>query len=347
MNYKTEKISIALCSYNGAKYISDQLESIALQTQLPDELVICDDSSTDDTISIIKSFQSKASFPIILKSNQNNIGSTKNFEKAISLCTGDIILLSDQDDLWHTNKINHILDVFKNNSKVGLVFSDGEVVDESLHPLGYSLWEARKLSHKDQLKIKKGDFLKVLFQHYDHIVTGATMGFRSDYKKLILPIDAEWVHDAWIAFLIAAVSGVDVVAENLIKYRQHTCQQIGMKQITLKSQLSAIAIGDRSGYEHQLRRYKATYQRLISHAGEYLDQNKLAHIEQKLQLIHFRSNMPKRKIERIPPVLKELMRLSYHRCAKGFLSAFRDIMFLLLFHALVIYEAFTLQSLGV
>lgn len=89
-------ISIALCSYNGESYIKEQLESIANQSLLPYEMVICDDNSKDKTIKIIKSFANKVFFKVRLFENKFNLGTTKNFEKAIGLCGGDIIVLSDQ-----------------------------------------------------------------------------------------------------------------------------------------------------------------------------------------------------------------------------------------------------------
>src|SRR4030095_14430308 len=87
-------VSIALCSYNGERYLQEQLDSIAGQSRLPDELVVCDDRSLDETAEIIRAFASKVPFPVRLTINERNLGSTKNFEKAISLCRGDIILLS-------------------------------------------------------------------------------------------------------------------------------------------------------------------------------------------------------------------------------------------------------------
>jgi len=92
-------ISIALCTYNGEAYLSDQLASIVKQTQQPDELIACDDGSTDNTLQILDQFSGEAPFPVRVYLNQQRLGPTKNFEKAISLCSGDFIFLSDQDDV--------------------------------------------------------------------------------------------------------------------------------------------------------------------------------------------------------------------------------------------------------
>ena len=90
-----QRISVAMCTYNGGRYLQEQLESIALQSRLPMELVVCDDQSTDDTISILKRFQSEAPFTVKVVRNSQRLGSTQNFDQAIGLARGDLIAL------WH------------------------------------------------------------------------------------------------------------------------------------------------------------------------------------------------------------------------------------------------------
>src|SRR5437868_6261824 len=116
------KISVALCTYNGEKYLPDQLASYLKQERLPDELVICDDGSSDNTVEIIKRFATEAPFPVQLHVNENNLGSTKNFEKAFQLCQGEIITPSDQDDVWHEKKLLQLERAFKEHPQIGLVF---------------------------------------------------------------------------------------------------------------------------------------------------------------------------------------------------------------------------------
>ena len=101
-------ISVAMCTYNGEKYIQEQLESIIYQSVPPDEIVICDDCSNDATLEIVKDILNSYDGIVQLVSNKHNLGYRKNFEKAISLCHGDIIFLSDQDDVWSSNKIEII-----------------------------------------------------------------------------------------------------------------------------------------------------------------------------------------------------------------------------------------------
>ncbi|MBC7931137.1 MAG: glycosyltransferase, partial [Rubrivivax sp.] len=100
VNQSRTRLSIAMCTYDGGRYLAEQLASIAAQTRAPDELVVCDDRSRDETTSIVRRFAETAPFPVRLYVNEQNLGSTRNFEKAIGLCEGELIALSDQDDVW-------------------------------------------------------------------------------------------------------------------------------------------------------------------------------------------------------------------------------------------------------
>ena len=114
------KTSVALCTYNGQSFLSEQLNSILNQTHPVDEIIICDDCSTDQTIEIIKYFKDKFPNLIQLFENENSLGTIKNFEKAISLTKGDLIFLSDQDDIWFSSKVNEMVTFFDKNTKCKL-----------------------------------------------------------------------------------------------------------------------------------------------------------------------------------------------------------------------------------
>lgn len=125
-------ISVAMATFNGEKYILEQLESIARQTLLPGECVICDDGSTDATIELINNFKKKAPFEVRLYKNNNRLGLIKNFEKALGLCKGDIVFLSDQDDVWIPEKINIIKSKFI-NTDAKLIIHDCVPTDSNLN----------------------------------------------------------------------------------------------------------------------------------------------------------------------------------------------------------------------
>lgn len=132
------KISIALCTYNGAKYIAEQLESLARQTVGPFELVVCDDGSTDDTLKIIREFASRVPFEIRIFENEENLQFTGNFLKAASLCTGDYIAFCDQDDVWEVEKIGACISALEDR-KADLLIHEGRVIDGNGRPVGLKI----------------------------------------------------------------------------------------------------------------------------------------------------------------------------------------------------------------
>ena len=150
------KLSVALCTYNGEKFIAEQLESIARQTVLPDELIICDDRSADQTVQILHEFANKAPFPVSIYHNETTLGVIRNFEQAISLCKGEYIALADQDDVWLPEKIEKSLALIESaqaqyaGEEVPLlVHTDLKVVDQQLKVISESFMHAQKLHNED------------------------------------------------------------------------------------------------------------------------------------------------------------------------------------------------------
>jgi glycosyltransferase involved in cell wall biosynthesis len=219
-------ISVAMCTYNGSKFLAEQLNSIREQTKLPLELVICDDDSTDATPRIVHAFALDAPFPVRFFRNQATLGSTRNFEKAINLCTGQAIALCDQDDIWQPNKLERLAGVLDSEPQVGGVCSNAFLMDETSECFPDSLWERRNFTPRMQAAFQRNS-ARQLLQY--NAATGATFVFRSGFVKLVTPIPPDWVHDAWIALLVATQSRVQLVPEKLISYRIHPAQQIGVR----------------------------------------------------------------------------------------------------------------------
>ncbi|MBA3355844.1 MAG: glycosyltransferase family 2 protein [Pyrinomonadaceae bacterium] len=333
------KFSVAMCTYDGARFIQDQLDSIEKQTRIPDELVICDDKSSDDTRDIIKSFAIKAPFPVRLEANETNIGSTKSFEKAIKLCQGEIIALSDQDDVWHPDKLMSLESSLLSSPNAGLVFSDAEVVDEDLRPLGIRLWSFF-FSSKERQLFKSGQALDLLLEK--PVVTGATMAFRAEYKNLILPIPTgtQLIHDAWIALMIATVADLAFIGEPLVMYRQHPMQQTG-----LFAKADSIDRKDSASRQECFENLARSYLRETDLFGRVLKQlqsrsdvdrkKQIKTVEAKLACLnrmvaHYKAraaaNAGAKRLSRTALILKELLTFRYHLCSKGTLSAVRDLL---------------------
>lgn len=230
------RISIAMCTYNGARFLQEQLASIAAQQRLPDEMVVCDDGSTDTTLEILEKFSQTVSFPVRIVRNPVNLGSTKNFEQAMRLCTGDLIALSDQDDVWLPHKLAVQEAVFVENADVGGGFTDAELIDASSSPIGAELWSSILFTAKDQALFQRGGAVRVLLQR--NVVTGATLMFRASLLDEFLPIPECWVHDGWIAWMLILFSRIMPIEQPTMRYRLHDMQQTGVKQIALESELS-------------------------------------------------------------------------------------------------------------
>jgi glycosyltransferase involved in cell wall biosynthesis len=325
------KISIAMCTYNGAEFLPAQLQSILAQTRPPDEIVICDDGSTDGTRSMLEEFATESAIPINLHFNQQNLGSVKNFEQTIRLCTGDVIALSDQDDVWRSDKLQLFESVFNNSTSVGLVFSDAEIVDENLKPLNRRMWDGVGFdAHKRKL-IKTGRALEVLITGWT--VTGATMAFRSSFVKLSLPIPEgiAMIHDGWIALTIAAVADVVAIDEPLIQYRQHAQQQIGAParketDPELRGMQSIETAFRRRNSSTDLHKILETLEaRLLTHAGDFDTRKALSFVSDYAFHLSVRANLPQRRLNRVPSILRELLSLRYHEYANGFKSAAKDL----------------------
>jgi hypothetical protein len=322
-----------MCTYNGARHLREQLDSIAAQTRPPDELVICDDGSTDDTRQIITNFVGSAPFPVHFHINEQNLGSTKNFERAIGLCSGDYIALSDQDDVWLPGKLAQLEAEFDRAPNVGLIFTDAEVVDEDTRSAGYTLWEKLPFGSDERRRLRGGKAIDELLQ--GATVTGATMAFRARFKELVLPIpdDLAIIHDAWITILVAAVSKVLPYAAPLIRYRQHGGQQVGAleRKGTPPAQVFVPAsvrdaMQRQNPYAEALAVAHSVRRRLLDARDQFDSGQALARLEARIAHLETRSSLPGGRLRRTPRVLRELVTMRYHLYSKGFQSAIKDLL---------------------
>ena len=318
------KLSIAMCTYNGARYLSEQLESIALQSSLPQELVICDDGSTDGSIDIIKAFARNAPFKVFLNISSQHLGSTKNFERAIDTCSGEIIALSDQDDFWNPEKLRLIQSEFCKSSRIGLVFTDAEIVDDGLNSLGYRLWESVGFDKAKQSQAIKGSLFRVLLRR--NYVTGATLAFRSHFKKGILPIPEIFVHDAWIAIILSFLTDTAIIPEPLIRYRQHAGNQIGAIKIEFGKRFRECLRSDKFTYLNEADKYILVFKRFLEINNAANETSIITGLKAKINHLQSRAKIRIQPGLRFSLVVKELVNLRYHYFSDGWLSFGRDLL---------------------
>jgi len=225
------RVSVALCTYNGGKYISEQIESILNQTIKVDEIVICDDSSSDTTVEIINRFQSENK-NIFLHINETKLGIIKNFEKCIRITSGDIIFLSDQDDIWLPEKAELLIAALELKHHNLLVFSDGVLIDDTNEKLAgnQTLWG--KWGFTQEMQAAWRDNIRAFYDlsKNNNKITGATLAFKSRLKNYIFPFELplNYWHDAWLGLVAASRGGLVFVDKATILYRIHSEQQIGI-----------------------------------------------------------------------------------------------------------------------
>jgi glycosyltransferase involved in cell wall biosynthesis len=217
-------VSVAMCCYNMAAFVEEQLDSIARQTRLPDELVVCDDGSQDGSMDILRAFAAKAPFQVTVVQNEEQLGCNQNFEKAISLCRGDIIFLSDHDDVWRPHKIQLILDLMQDSS-VGAAFGNAAVVGADLAPLGFTLWDTCNFNPERRVRFAAGQQFPELIAN--NVIQGAAAAFRSSFRSSFRPIPPEWPHDYWIALIVSALSRIEFTEQLVLDYRQHGANLLG------------------------------------------------------------------------------------------------------------------------
>mgnify|MGYP000119510163 CR=1 FL=1 len=210
----TARVSVAIATYNGEKYLSEQLDSILIQTHTVDEVIVVDDCSSDDTQAILSQYVS--SYPQIkVVQNQSNLGVVKTFEKALLYCTNEFILLCDQDDVWLENKVEVLLNSIGNNL---LIHSDAQLVDGNLQLIAISL----SAKNKD---VTRSSFVELLLTNQ---VTGCTVMIRKELLKFALPMpDDTYMHDYHLTLVAAYFKRIGYVNHALTKYRQHGKNVVG------------------------------------------------------------------------------------------------------------------------
>lgn len=204
----TLPISVVLCSYNGSRFITEQVASILNQTYPVTELIISDDASTDDTVAVAEALAGNDKRIIIIR-NVQNLGFTANFEKALQKAKHDLIAIADQDDIWHEQKIERLLKQFTPSSP--LIYSDSVRFHTSppLHPVANK--KNRRIEGKDPKKI-------AMF----NTISGHAMIIRRFLLQDALPIPKGVYYDWWLALVAMCNGGVQFVPEILVFQRSHS-----------------------------------------------------------------------------------------------------------------------------
>lgn len=266
-----------MTTYNGEKYLREQLDSILNQTYSDFELIICDDCSKDNTRTILSDYAAKDS-RIKIFMNEENLGFKKNFEKAISLCSGEYIALSDQDDIWLENHLDVLVNILGNYD---IACGNAELIDSEGKNLNL------KLSDTDGLQfIPDGDNVLYRILCHSGCFQGASMLIKKSLLTKALPIPEDvFFHDAWFSACACCNNKINYTYETITQYRQHATQITSHKKETylrkIQYRFSSIVFKKKSRKSDRLRYINNLRQRfnLSSNISEILDNS------EKIQLL--------------------------------------------------------------
>lgn len=325
----TEKplISVAMCAYNGERFISEQLKSIQGQTRLPDELIICDDASLDSTVQIARQFAAKAPFPVKISVNGQRLGVVRNFEKAVKTCSGSIIFLSDQDDLWIPEKISRMEEALRKDRAASYVLCDAIVTDEKLSATLSSYYGEAGLSAAEKRSFGGSEQKNILIK-IGQSIAGCTMAFRAPLPGWVLPFPQEiknGYHDGWIALCLTLSSHYGIfLNEPLVKYRQH-CLQSSRGVRTGLSRFRKMRQTDENVLMEIEAFFSAALKRLVSLS--LIDDTTAVLLKEKVEHLKIRRMMRKNgRLKRMPFVLNEALSRKYEKFSLGWKSALRDLL---------------------
>lgn len=322
-------VSVALCTYNGERYLGQQLDSIFGQSVLPAEVVVSDDASRDGTLAVARAAHAEhlrrepgSAVALRIIENAAPLGVTANFEQAMRATTQPIILLSDQDDVWAHDRVERTLAAF-DRPDVLLVHSDARLVTADGAPLDYSLFESYGVDAPALQSLRDGSGFEYFLRR--NLVTGATAAVRRELLDAAVPFPPAWVHDEWLAVVAAERGGIVPLPDKLIDYRQHGSNQIGVPRPGIRTKLARITA---PGAERN-RRLLA---RAVSLAERYdgfstgARPDRAAAVAEKVEHERVRSGLGVHRLSRIGAVVREARTGRYRRFGGGLQDVVRDLL---------------------
>lgn len=317
------RIAVVLCTYNGARFLEPQLQSLLAQRRRPDQLVIVDDASSDHSWALLEAFRveaERAGIDVLLRRNPQNLGYVRNFESALALAAADLLFLCDQDDVWHPRKIERMAREFDARPDLCLLHTDARLVDETGGDLGCGLFEALEMTRGELASLHADAGFQVLLRR--NVVTGATAAFRSALFQRARPFPLEWVHDEWLAVVGAVAGGIDCLEDQLIDYRQHPGNEIGVRRRTAREKFSTRGSRRQHMRSVVLRLQTLTgYLHAVDMRAAYRED-----LDQRMRHARARADLPSRWPARLRWVIEEARSGRYARYSFGMRSVVADLL---------------------
>lgn len=321
------RVSVALGTHDGARYLREQLESILAQSHPVAEIVLSDDASGDGTVELAEQVVAErratdaATPELVVLRNPVALGVTGNFEQALRAASGDLVALSDQDDVWHPDRVSRAVAEFAGRPGLDLVAAEARLVDDAGVPLGSSLLETLGVDEKIRVRLGTDAAFGELLKR--NLLTGATMMVARDLVERAAPFPASWVHDEWLAIVASVGGGIGVVPEPVIDYRQHGANQIGVARLGAGGRLGRLREPRTERNAKLLARAKDLADRLPAIVGG--DDRVEAEVQAKLAHEQLRQGIPAARLRRIAPVWREWRTGAYGRYGRGAQDVLRDL----------------------
>jgi len=320
---------VAIITFNGLRYIAQQLDSILAQTRPVEHIVISDDGSTDGTVEFLEAWVKHCPIRVTLIRNEKQQGLIKNFEKAVSAVNADVVFSCDQDDIWIRQKVALLAEAFENRPEVTLVHTDAILVDAQGRDMKTTLLGELEVTEAEKRTIRTGDAFSVFCRR--NLVTGATAAFRRTLLQLALPLPASLYHDAWLASMAAATGTVCLMDISTIHYRQHGSNVVGVKKLDRLTKLRHFywTLRNKERYsatvDSNVSVRAAVYSRLSSSSAVAI--SSLALAKQALEFAEFRRALPENYVLRTGSVLRNAIEGQYAKFSyEPWLDAARDIL---------------------
>jgi glycosyltransferase involved in cell wall biosynthesis len=321
----SRSVSIAMATCNGAKYLCEQLESFLSQERKPDELVVTDDCSEDGTLAILERFTSRAPFTVRIVRNTQKLGFNRNFEKGITLCTGRVILCSDQDDVWLSPHVRRLVEPFEGDPQVGIVVSNSAYTDESLRPTGIDLFRAERFAGSYVARARGNPQFPAWVRH--HVIAGHGTAIHADLRSAALPFGHNWTYDQWLALISVAFLRGIIIDEPLTLHRMHGKQANANRKLTLLQSLSQTPALHVEHFDNEMVKWRELLERLERPHRLRLRGDVLTAVRARLQFLEHRRSIRRHGVvSRIWGTVRRLVIGDYHRYGRGWLTFARDMM---------------------
>lgn len=316
---------VALCVFNGARFLQAQLDSLSAQDERPQQIVVIDDGSSDGSWELLQSWAAAAAGQVRVERNANRMGVVRNFEKALSMLGTDIVFPCDQDDVWYPSKVRRFINAFAQDPQLTLLHGDADLVGEAGDALGWKLFGALRVTAQEQEFIAQGQAWKVYARR--NLVTGAASAFRRQLLEISTPFSLDWVHDEWLGFHAALVGRVALCPEPMMAYRLHGNNAVGLPLPTfgwwMRSTLQALLRPTTARQRWRAQRLDTMTEvaRKLCAPSAAID-----HLSMAAAHARFRGGLPRNFAERLAGITRGCRAGHYHAWSNGPVSMLHDLL---------------------